>query len=337
MTNSYENQGPGQDSFLDIVANLVGILIILVVVVGAQAGEAVMQNRQTDSKEELESASHQLEIAEGRYAMAAESQQKLEKLREIEDYNSSIENQRRNQLLLMIEDKRRQLEAAANPPDETAQKRLQQQQVITQLKKELALVQDQVNTLSSIKTASKSIEHIPTPIAKTVFNDEIHFRLLNKKIAYVPLDALIDRMRDEWEIKAQSLKANSSTFETVGPIDGFYMKYTLESFNQRFDSPYGPIDRQVRQFNRFELITEAREIGHSIEEALVEGSTLSQRIRRLEPQKHTISIWVYPDSYSEYNQLKQWLNERGFQIACWPIPEGKPISGGPNGQRSVAQ
>ena len=27
----------GQDSFLDIVANLVGILIILVVVVGAQA------------------------------------------------------------------------------------------------------------------------------------------------------------------------------------------------------------------------------------------------------------------------------------------------------------
>ena len=34
---------PGQDSFLDIVANLVGILIILVMIVGAQAKDAMVQ------------------------------------------------------------------------------------------------------------------------------------------------------------------------------------------------------------------------------------------------------------------------------------------------------
>ncbi len=34
---------PGQDSFLDIVANLVGILIILVMIVGAQAKDAMIQ------------------------------------------------------------------------------------------------------------------------------------------------------------------------------------------------------------------------------------------------------------------------------------------------------
>ena len=34
---------PGQDSFLDIVANLVGILIILVMVVGARAKDAMLR------------------------------------------------------------------------------------------------------------------------------------------------------------------------------------------------------------------------------------------------------------------------------------------------------
>ena len=34
---------PGQDSFLDIVANLVGILIILVMVVGVRAKDALLE------------------------------------------------------------------------------------------------------------------------------------------------------------------------------------------------------------------------------------------------------------------------------------------------------
>jgi hypothetical protein len=35
-------EDPGQDSFLDIVANLVGILIILVMVIGARATDAMI-------------------------------------------------------------------------------------------------------------------------------------------------------------------------------------------------------------------------------------------------------------------------------------------------------
>ena len=45
---------PGQDSFLDIVANLIGVLIILVVVVGANAGstlQSVARKKQADSSD----------------------------------------------------------------------------------------------------------------------------------------------------------------------------------------------------------------------------------------------------------------------------------------------
>ena len=40
-------EAPGQDSFLDVVANLVGILIILVMVVGAQAGRGLSAREAT--------------------------------------------------------------------------------------------------------------------------------------------------------------------------------------------------------------------------------------------------------------------------------------------------
>jgi hypothetical protein len=42
---SFIDLDEGQDSFLDIVANLVGVLIILVVVVGAQATSSFIATR----------------------------------------------------------------------------------------------------------------------------------------------------------------------------------------------------------------------------------------------------------------------------------------------------
>ncbi len=50
---SSSTEAPGQDSFLDIVANLVGILIILVMVVGARARQALQQVAETPATEEI--------------------------------------------------------------------------------------------------------------------------------------------------------------------------------------------------------------------------------------------------------------------------------------------
>ena len=47
-------EDPGQDSFLDIVANLVGVLIILVMVVAVRAREAIVVNRTGGDQQQLE-------------------------------------------------------------------------------------------------------------------------------------------------------------------------------------------------------------------------------------------------------------------------------------------
>jgi len=49
-TRPRDIEGPGQDSFLDIVANLVGILVILITVIGVRAQDAWVEssNKSTD-------------------------------------------------------------------------------------------------------------------------------------------------------------------------------------------------------------------------------------------------------------------------------------------------
>ena len=55
------------------------------------------------------------------------------------------------------------------------------------------------------------------------------------------------------------------------------------------------------------------------------------------PDRTTISVWVYPDSYDEFMTLKKELHRQGFQIASWPLEHGRPISGGPRGFKTSAQ
>ena len=65
-------EAPGEDSFLDIVANLVGVLIILVVVVGANAGSQIHENAigEVDQQE--------LQDLEEKYQAAARHARSLE-------------------------------------------------------------------------------------------------------------------------------------------------------------------------------------------------------------------------------------------------------------------
>ena len=57
----------GQDSFLDIVANLVGVLIILVVIVGAQATSAWNQVEPDDA------IADEIEVAQGQIVQASQT------------------------------------------------------------------------------------------------------------------------------------------------------------------------------------------------------------------------------------------------------------------------
>jgi hypothetical protein len=48
-------------------------------------------------------------------------------------------------------------------------------------------------------------------------------------------------------------------------------------------------------------------------------------------------MWVYPDSFELYRQLKEELHNMGYATAGRPLPEGVLIGGSSQGTRSSAQ
>ncbi len=352
---SLRNLDDGQDSFLDIIANLVGVLIILVVIVGAQATAKIVSKSESASE-----AAGQTQAAED--DLAFESQQakmkselssfeftanrfKLDraKLEQQTNREKQLAQQlatRRHAMLVQLETVRakheqQKLEAHVSL-NQQQQKQLELQSEKIRLVSKLELIEKETNAVSAsqIESTVETIDHYPNPIAKTVFSNEIHFRLDGGKIIYVPMDELVEQMKSEIRLKAEKLKQSDVTRETIGPIGGFRLQYELGivPVNQT-----GQSNSRVVRFNRFVIQPVSPDAGESLQAALSDGSQFANILQRHEPRRTTVSVWVYPNSFAEYSKLKEWLHERGFQMASWPLSEGRPISGGPDGLRTSAQ
>ena len=330
----------GQDSFLDIVANLVGILIILVVLVGAQAQSSWTQAKQQNTihEETLKSLRQELvQTAKDAKSRQMENDEIEKKIAGQASIVDRLQEQRHSMMveMLLVKDelKKRNLERNA-----AEQERLETTAKLDALQYQLASTQKNIAAIPSRNaTEIKEIEHFPTPIAKTVFSDEVHFQLMAGRITFVPMDALIERMKSEWKVKAEKLQRSDNTYETVGPIGDFRLQYKLASRQLTMDTEMGPVERRVTEFDHFVLRPLSSQTGESAKEAVASGSEFLARLDRLQPERTTISIWVYPDSYDDLPSLKKRLREKGFQIATWPLQFGKLISGGPNGFRASAQ
>lgn len=339
----------GQDSFLDIVANLVGILIILVVVVSAQATTSWRQiEPRTELVEEMDSLRDQFSNATGLVTKLEIDNHQLENRIIEENQLAASLTEQRHEMLVQLEIVKREMKKKQDEQQrqlnlvDAQKKRLaeKQQEFVSKkksLESRLEELQREINAVTVQTRESEVIHHFPNPIAKTVFSEEIHFQLSNGKLAYVPMDELIFRMKSEWKVKAEKLKQASRTIETVGPIKNFRMQYELVTEISREPTPDGSGERRFVRFNQFFLHPRAGEFGETVEVALTETSEFREILSRHEPRKTTVSIWVYPDSFQQHNQIKAWLHENGFQMASWPLETGRKISGGPNGFKTSAQ
>jgi len=336
----------GQDSFLDIVANLVGILIILVVIVGAQAKVAwQFETAEPETTEDLTQLDEQLS-AIGSHIHKLEldnlnlQSQIAEQLLVAQELG-----QQRHRLLIEIELAEQQLNQAKasrqEQLDQQQREQLARRDKQQQLMNELLAIQKSTEALEHLNAPqSEVIEHFPNPIAKTVFSEEVHFQLRRGKIVYVPMDELLSRMKSEWKDQAEKLRNQPSVTGTVGPLQNFRLQYELIAHT--IPQPGQPGGGRIMiQFNGFQLFPASENLGVSIAEALQEnqgaGSEFIYHLRRYPPGKTTVSLWVYPDSFSEYNQVKKWLYDNGYQVACWPLSHDKWIAGGPGGFRTSAQ
>lgn len=344
MRRSTHDEGQdnsGYDSFLDIIANLVGILIILVVVVGAQVSSQWVQLTGPEANEVVEQISaletalqeehrkaNRVEIDNAQLGIRARQEEAMSTLAE-------AERDRLQQMVIIAE---REVESKISELDDDNQSKVRLQSQLASFAEEAEKIESEIRFLRTQEAPSNQLEHHATPIAQTVFNDEIHFRLKGGYLAYVPMDELVNEMTSQLRFNAEKLRSASETIEIAGPIDQFRMQYILRLKEQLFQTELGVIRREAPEFVGFVLLPSREILGEPIQQCISNSQSVFQRrLEGLSPERTTVTVWVYPDSYDEYLNLESWLHDQKFLVASWPLPANQPIAGGPNGYRSVAQ
>lgn len=333
-----DNDAPGTDSFLDIVANLVGILIILIMVIGVRAKGAWVE-----SKNDIESILAEQEPLPD-VATVRQSHENLDGIvRETEAKLADVEQtmylraQERDQLNMLVVAARRAVEEKQVELDDESQRRVELKSKIRLASAKIKDLEDRKRTLELSDTPPVELEHLPTPMAKTVFGREEHFRLLGGRLVYVPLNALTEQLRPAARQSIERLRDVPSVTETIGPVQGFHMQFTMRRRSVTQESQYGAVVREIAELEKFVLLSMNDDLGEPLGEALKNGSQFRQLVDTMPGNTTVVTVWTYPDSFGEFRELKAWLYERGFATAARPLPFGQPITGSPNGSRSSAQ
>jgi hypothetical protein len=319
--NSSEAEG-GVDSFLDVITNIVGILIILVMVVAERARTAPIEAPTSPSQELVAAQKHSAQLEDDIHHISrqmaivqAETQAKAHERGQLSTVVAAIEQE--------MEKRRLMLDAQAQNRYETD--------------RELALARDELTRLEAqrdlaeqaVAPTTVKIENYPTPIGKTVDGDEAHIQLSRGRLAIIPFDTLMSRLRGEMRSKVMEMQNQSELVDTLGPVEGFRLRYLI----QRHETGQGAFF----QLAYVEFLPVSSQLGETVAEALDPNSEFRAALARLSPQRYTITVWTYPDSFADYGKLKKLLYESGYTVAARPLPEGAPIGASPQGTKSSAQ
>lgn len=365
----------GSDSFLDVLANIVGILIILIVSAAARVERGPVAPPPAASVDEPSSEPAKslplamepepaVEIARAEPQtvpepapepepelppdvappeVAAELQAIQNKLSSLDSKSHALAGQL-NRLRTETEAATRLLSAEEKAAAKRAAKLQQGKVRLARLEEALG---DQKETLTGLvaefeevkssRPPAIEVKHRLAPISQEVTGEELHFRVSGGRVAQVPLAFLVERVKLQMERQGDWLAGRGRHEAVVGPIDGFTMHYQIER------RALSALDRNRLGYGAYrvgishwEIFPEPDLRGETPEEALRRGSKFALAVRT-SPDHATLTFWVYPDSFHAYRVLQAACQAEGFVIAARPLPEGVNIAGSPDGTRSAGQ
>lgn len=317
-----EGDGFGSDSFLDIVANIVGILIILVTVVGVRVQHApALSSSPAVATEQVDLAPLQSQVSALQQEIDANQQQ----LATARDQQQRSKNDA-DALAARLVDSELSL---AQDRDAIMRRAEQVEKLEAEVMARRAANQQLAAKLNETKPPEQQIVKIDsyaTPLSRSVDGKEAHFQLLGNRLVYVPMEELLQQMKNDGQHLLREDRTSPMLSATVGPSGGFRLHYTMKRESIGF-----------ARLLSFALTPEARNLGEPIEQALDGRSQFRLALSRFDPENVTITVWTYPDSFGAFRALKKELHRLGYAMAGRPLPFGEPIGGSPQGTRSSAQ
>ena len=328
---------PGSDSFLDVVANMVGILIILVMIVSARA-----QQMPADAAETPPTAAISPEKVLNPLTAESRSLQTDVQRLSVQSYQLQMDvadrTDQRDQLAFVAARMEEELAKQRELLEGSSQADFDLRRSFAEARQQLDALQKQRDAVTLAPPSQIKVQSLPTPLSKTVHGQELHFQLRRGRITPIPLDKLLETFQETARHKVWKLEDQALMTDTIGPIGGFRLRYELGRFDitgeeARQTGRSGTVIRLVK----WELLPVTLEQGETADEALQTGSDFLRTFERKDPSRVTITLWTYPDSFETFRRVKAHLHAGGFAAAGRPLPEDQPIGGSPDGTRSSAQ
>lgn len=359
---SSEIQAAGQDSFLDVVANIVGILIILVAIVGARVQEAInhpesfrngqarqesvnrteqgqtANNIQSDVLPPLKEDQKDLHLAKlnqqiGSKAAQCESlesdvEELFGQIRLVQSQTEAIDRARRD-AVLAAEAGRREIEEKRKSLSDKERAKFDLQKKLNEKKMALQELEQGIEFQSvQEKPSVKQLECYPTAISRPVDKSDLWLQLKGGRIAPIPCEQLKESYHQKIN-KVSNLNTMASggkVTATAGPVEGF----VLDGVSASNDG--------LRYFTSYKFLPVVGNLGETIDEAMDSSqSRFLSTLKQYNPRTTVITLWVYEDSFLEFQEFEKFLYQTGYRVASRPLPQGVPIGASPNGSKSAAQ
>lgn len=350
--DKYQQEDSSEDSFLDVVANVVGVLIILVMLVGAQASRSVLlaipEVPPPDNTPELLAPEPHMDVVALRMELQEAKDAAFVSQRAVRELDSKIRkinyevkayDKQRIELAMHRSLLEEDLQRRKDRLDEGEQREFEVQRQLMESKLDLdQLSQEQLSLVSAAETVTE-LECVPTPLAHMVQGKSIHLRLSKGLVSVVPFEKLMDEVQYNIEGTKRRLQERGQTVETYGPLDGYRLKLTIAQLKPP-NSFGGPLAGQIQRVKvgwEAEIVPVSTEIGQNVEQSLLPNGSLYKHLLSLRHDKPAVVVWLYTDSFDEFRPLKRALWELGFSLATRPMKPGLNIKASPHGTRAAAQ
>lgn len=333
-----ETEPVNADSFLDIVASVVCIMLIMVLMVGMRIRKTPVEPALSPEAVQANAALEKVQAEER--SLRADVAKVTQEIRHVEQ-ETEARAVHRDILATAVAGMEHDLSTRRSQMDAQSQADFDAAHAVTEACRQLDDLSRQRARVETSRPEPVVVESYPTPIGRIVDNDEIHFHLRQGRVACVPVEKLVLAARDDARRKADKLVDHDDLpelTETVGPVDGFRFRYTVERFDRVEELPGGRAVRHTGlRITEWTVIPVTAELGEAVDEALAPDSALRRVLAGHKSDKTTVTLWVYPDSFDAFRLLRKELHRLGFGVAARPLPEGVMIAGSPKGSKSMAE
>jgi hypothetical protein len=338
------------DSFLDLVANVVGIILRLILVawVAARSYHAVVP---TEPVEDTPALAEPIplpdptdprigDLEKRRQTLATRADDLKKQLSETKALAGTRTILETELAELMARDS--ELAKEKEKLDGTAREKADKAKSITLSTEEL--MERSKKLLAEIDTVRKApvqkhALRYRTPVSKPLQTEQIMFEIRHGRITLIDTGALLDLAREHLNEKEAALRKTWQVVDTTPAVGAFRLRYVIERERTVMDrmSPT-PSDTNFRYgLSGWEVVPIVENRGETADVALKPDSQFRRVIDALDNDATAVTMWVYADSFPTYRRLRDYLHERDVVVAGRPLLEGLPIQSSRDGTRSRGQ